>query len=72
MDVGGVEVVDLPDGWTGLEVVAAFKCLNEDGEVCYVVRTSDALQGMEAVGMLRAACRQQEDSIADMWRDEDE
>lgn len=71
MDLASVETQDLPDDWTPIEVVAAFKCFDPDGDTCYVVRTSDGLSSMEAVGMLRAAARQQEDAIAERWLDED-
>ncbi len=55
MDVFGVEVCELPDGWTCLEVVVVAKALDDEGRVALAIRTSDTLNQWETVGMLRGA-----------------
>lgn len=71
MDVSGVAVQEMPEGWTVLEVVAVVKALDQDGDVGYVVRASESLGSVEASGMLRAAMRQQDQCVDQAWRDED-
>lgn len=57
----GIEVPDLPDGYTPLEVVYTVKCLDEDGALALVNGASDGLNTWEAMGMAT--------SLADDLRD---
>jgi hypothetical protein len=50
-----IDVPDLPDGYTPLEIAAVLKCLDEHGEVTLCVRTSNGIMAWEVVGMLIAA-----------------
>lgn len=60
-----------PDGWVALDVIAVVKGLDEEGRVIYWTATSDDLQQIEALGMLRAAMLSQEHQIA-TWFDGDD
>jgi hypothetical protein len=50
--VFGLQVGDLDEGVTPVEVVVSLKGLDEDGRVILYERRSDGLSGWEAVGML--------------------
>lgn len=51
MDVCGIELSDLPDGSTPLELVLSMKVLSADGDVALVERMSRGLGQWEALGM---------------------
>jgi hypothetical protein len=50
--VFGLEVGDLDDGVTPIEVVVSLKGLDENGRVILYERMSAGLSGWEAIGML--------------------
>lgn len=54
-DTTGLAVAAIPTGWTVLEAVAAVKCLDEDGEVALLLRSTDGLRVWDRVGLLTVA-----------------
>jgi hypothetical protein len=54
-DVLNIDVPDLPDKFTPLELVAVVKCLDDQGNPTIAVRTSEGLMAWEVIGMLTAA-----------------
>ena len=54
-EVHGIEIDDLPEGFTALEIVYSVKCLDEDGSVSLVNGASDGLNTWEALGMVISA-----------------
>lgn len=54
MNLLGVDLLDLPDGYTAVEVASVVKCLNDEGDPVYVVRASDGVSSVEAMGMFDA------------------
>ncbi|HXJ65151.1 MAG TPA: hypothetical protein VNN79_15460 [Actinomycetota bacterium] len=67
MDIGGLEAPDLEAGWQPLEVVAIFKCLDEEGRVGYAIRETNDVSHVEALGMLAAAVSQRERVLDQSW-----
>jgi len=59
----GLDVNDLPDGATPLEVVGAVKVLNSDGELELWGFQSENVTFWEASGMLRVAMAEYENNI---------
>lgn len=59
----GLEVNDLPDGCTPLEVVGAVKVLNDEGELELWGFQSENVTFWEAAGMLRVSLSEYEDHI---------
>lgn len=63
----------LPDNWTPLDAVAVVKCLDEDGNLSYVIRSTETLSDWECFGLLEIAAKSQARSILnDIEDDEDE
>jgi hypothetical protein len=52
-NVYGLEMADLPEGWTPLSAVVIVKALNEDGRPVWASRISEDLTSVEALGMLQ-------------------
>lgn len=69
-EIAGLEVLDLPAGWTPLEASAVVKCLDEDGNVALFLRATETLSSWESLGMLSAARRATEDEVAAMFEAE--
>lgn len=62
----------IPDNCTPLEAVAMVKCLDEDGDVTWFRISTDALNLMESLGMLRSAVIVLEDTVRESFmRDDD-
>lgn len=55
MSVYGLEIEEMPEGWTPLEACVVLKCLDDEGEVALATRQTDALRVWDVVGMLEAA-----------------
>lgn len=71
--VFGLEVGDLDEGVTPIEVVVSLKGLDENGRVILYERKSDGLSGWEAVGMLMThADGLRRALIEDSYDDEDD
>lgn len=51
----GIELLELPSGYTPLEAVVLIKALDEDGDVQWLTRYSKDIHMMEALGALHAA-----------------
>jgi len=45
----------LPEGWLPLEAVVLVKCIDADGDSCWINRKTENLNSMEQLGMLNAA-----------------
>jgi hypothetical protein len=54
---------ELPEGWTPLEAVAVLKCLDEEGNVAFCVRSTEALSDMEAYALLSVTASLQKREI---------
>ena len=54
---------DLPKNWTPLEAVAVVKCLDEDGHLAFVIRSTPTLSTWECYGLLDIAARSQANDI---------
>lgn len=50
----GIEIGKLPEGFVPLGVVAMVKCLDVEGEACWLFRASDGINDMEILGALNA------------------
>ena len=75
--VFGLEVEDMPEGWTPLETFVILKCLDEDGDVALLTRSTEPVRSWDAVGMLTAALdvqrhRLRDGFISDEEEDEDD
>ena len=64
----GLDIGDLPDDWTPLELVTVIRCLDQDGNETAAMRTTDGLQDWEIVGLLRTA--ENQTLTASRWEDE--
>lgn len=56
MDIGGIEVADLPEGAVPLEIVLSMKVMSDDGIVSLVERASRGVAHWEALGMAVTLC----------------
>lgn len=54
-DVYGLQMGAMPDGWTPLDAFVVLKCLDEDGNVALLTRSTESLRAWDAVGLLTAA-----------------
>jgi hypothetical protein len=60
----GLETTDnLPENWTPLDAVAIVKCLDENGNLSFVIRSTRTLSDWECFGLLEIAARTQANSI---------
>ena len=64
----GLDIQDLPDDWTPLELITVIRCLDEQGCERAVMRSTDGLQDWEIVGLLRTA--EHETLNGERWEDE--
>lgn len=76
MSVYGLDMTELPETYTPLDAMVVLKCLDEEGDVVLVTRSSDDLKIWDRVGMLtvaldlaRTECR--ESFVSDADEDED-
>ena len=53
--LSGLEVQELPEGYTPLEVAMMVKTLDPDGDVCWINRFSTGPHSIEFLGALHAA-----------------
>jgi hypothetical protein len=67
----GLKTRPLPTKWTPLDAVAVIKCLNEDGELGFVIRSTKTLSSWESVGLLKVATESQINDILEDIEDED-
>lgn len=72
MSIYGLEAEAMPDGWTPLEAFAVVKCLDEDGDVALLARSTDGVRAWDAVGMLTAALDTQRDQLGKNFIPSDE
>ncbi len=71
IEVYGVEVDELPENWTPLEVVVLVKCLNEDGDDAVANRISAGLSAWEALAMLGVEAARTQATILAGFEDEE-
>lgn len=48
--LGGLDILDLPDGYAVLEAVVLVKCLDKDGHLAWVQRWTKGLHIVEVLG----------------------
>jgi len=66
----GLQTSDpLPERWTPLEAVAVLKCLDEEGNVVFCVRSTETLTDMECFALLSITAQNQAQSIIDGFED---
>jgi hypothetical protein len=63
---------ELPPNWTPLDAVAVVKCLDEDGSLSFVIRSTKTLSDWECFGLLELAARSQANTIVHNIEDDDE
>ena len=59
----------LPESWTPLDAVAVIKCLDEEGNVAYCVRSTETLTNMECYALLQITAQTQGQAIVDGFED---
>lgn len=59
----GLEVTELPDGYTPLDVIGAIKVLNDEGEIELWGFQSENLTYWEALGILSVAIKEYDQHI---------
>jgi len=66
----GLQTSDpLPERWTPFEAVAVLKCLDEEGNVVFCVRSTETLTDMECFALLSITAQNQAQSIIDGFED---
>jgi hypothetical protein len=53
----------LPENWTPLDAVAVIKCLDEDGDLTFAIRSTETLSDWESFGLLEIAAKSQASDI---------
>lgn len=48
----GLRIMPMPEGWTPLEGIALVKCIDEDGDTTWALRTTDGINDEELLGAL--------------------
>lgn len=73
MTIFGLETSnpDLPKGWVPLDAVAVVKCLDEDGNPSFVIRSTKYLTDWEAYGLLEIAAKSQANEILENIEDDE-
>ena len=61
----------LPENWTPLEAAAVVKCLDEDGNLSFVIRSTKTLSDWDCFGLLEIAARTQSTIILENIEDDD-
>lgn len=62
----------LPENWTPLDAVAVVKCLDEDGNLAFVIRSTETLSDWECFGLLELAAKGQARDILKNLSDDGE
>jgi len=62
---------ELPPKWTPLEAVAVIKCLDEEGNLGFVIRSTESLSPWECFGLLELAAKSQAKDIVDGFEDDE-
>lgn len=60
----------LPENWTPLEAVTVVKCLDENGHMALVTRSTDGITDWEGAGMHLAGLDTYRDSLREGFRAE--
>lgn len=69
----GLEPSDeLPENWTPLDAVAVVKCLDENGDLSFVIRSTKTLSDWECFGLLELAAKSQANQIVKNIEDDDD
>lgn len=63
---------NLPENWTPIDAVAVVKCLNEDGELTFMISSTETLSDWECYGLLEIAAKSQENAILQNLEDNGE
>lgn len=67
----GLELKPLDDDFIPLEAVVLLKCLAENGEPTIEIRSTDALNSWDRIGMLTVALDVTREQAASCWRPHD-
>lgn len=60
-----LETEPLPENWTPLDAVAVVKCLDEEGNLSFVIRSTQSLTDWECYGLLAVSSKIQAKEIMD-------
>lgn len=62
----------LPEKWTPLDAVCVVKCLDDNGDLSFVIRSTKTLSDWECFGLLEIAARSQANGILNNIEDDGE
>lgn len=60
----GLELIEPPEGWAVLSIVALVNAVDADGREAMFMRTSAGISGVASLGMLTIATRLVSDDVA--------
>lgn len=67
----GLEIAELPKGWTPVEAVCIVKCLNPEGQSLWVRRLTQSINPEEVLGALTIQTALWKQEMLDDWTDEE-
>jgi len=67
----GLEAEPFPEGWTPLDAVAVIKCLDQEGNTAFLIRSTSTLSDWECYGLLSIAAAQEKKEILDNFEEEE-
>lgn len=70
VNVFGLEIAELPQGWTPLEAIVIVTCLNEEGETTAVIRSTEGMMPWEMLGLVEVAKHEWLTDEHNRWSDE--
>lgn len=59
-----------PEGWTPIEAVAVLKCLDDEGQLAFVLRSTQTLTDWECFALLQLAAESQKREIVEGFESE--
>lgn len=68
----GIDLMELPEGYTPLSAIVLLKTLDADGDVAWINRYAKDLGGMESLGALHAAVALVTEDIVNTYRPDTE
>jgi hypothetical protein len=71
-DIFGLEIENVPASYTPLDATALVKCLDDDGNLTLVVRSTETLQSWELVGILQCGLDLSRDFARESFRSVDD
>lgn len=70
-EVFGIPINDPPEGWICVEAIVIVKAVSASGGDAMFIRNSKSLYDVEALGMIAAAHRSLDDSVAECFEDDE-